>query len=314
MEPQLRRGRFESDDAFNICRGVQVTISPDGEWIMQHFSNSSANTRPEFTHCFYRKALISTRKGDKAFVMNTKLRSIVSAQWSPDSKRLAFGGSDRVYFYTTEGKFNTKFRVPDGSVCRVWWDDDTCLKVATQSGNLYECTVDKKNWIKETFCSTNAIRRHTKDDRVVFGNHFVTIAHVDKKTRELRVRIQSNFLAFNFKSIVITHLNDVAVSRNGDFVALATSEGMAVCGVGETSVTLYDEFLNCALCAVSPDGKSFVFVCKDNMLVAISDGSIRHCSTVMNVSELYFTDNKTYVAVLHNTQSHRVNLVRRTFT
>ena len=303
MEAAAKRGCIEDDQPFVIGRGAHVILSPNAQWVMQHHLL-------DLQEGVWRKAFVSTNQGKKATIVSTKLQTITSGEWSPDSECLAFGGQGKVYVLIKNRCM--KIRVPNGRVHQVWWANNTCLKVATQQKyiNTYEIVHHNKVICVE--------RKSFEMDRgsLVFGDNACVSATIHASS-SLFMQLKTD-CSFDSASVSgISQLNSLAVSRNGKVVIASAPEGLIVFNPkGKTPLVLCDEFQACNLCAISPSGNSYIFTSRNHVFGIANDVVVHNISfdPTLSFTALYFTSEKTYVVILQHRDDKTVKVARHTLS
>lgn len=313
MEPPAKRKNVVDDQPFTIGRGAQVVLSPDGKWVMQHFSKLyQQEPCPEAGK--FRNVYISTVQGKESAIFRTKLHSITSGAWSPDSRRLAFGGEGKVYIYIPGlGRRRIKIRVPNGRVHQVWWSSDVLLKVATKHGFISTYKIIFDHYVGLQSIEHIPISRGAP--ALAFGDGVAAAASFDKEKQVLTIQMKTNHSKHTFSSPDLSLLNHLALSHSGQTVVVTSPEGLFVLDPRkDTPFVLNEGFEACGLCAVSPSGNAFVFTSRNEIMGVVND-SVVHDLTFdpgFKFTDVYFTSEKTYVVVLHEWDGALTKVARQT--
>lgn len=314
MEQAQRRGRFaasddkDDDQPFKILPGARVTLSPNGEWVMQHFPYNTPSTICQFGSS--RKAYICTNRGQHATIMETQLHTINTAVWSPDSRRLVFGGQACVYVYVPATHRRMKVRIPWGDVYQIWWLEDKSFIVATRNGHIAACYVYDDHDTIAIHVHKHTIKRSKYPYRLAFGDGAIAVASREDET----IQVQNATGLHTFAPSGLSMLCDMAISRAGNCVIATAPEGVLICDtLNETSpMILNDEFKSCDMCAISPNGNTFAFTNKEYVFTVVGNEFrlVKKINPPLTVVQLYFTGDKVLVVVFRDSSDESVKVAR----
>lgn len=274
----------------------EVIVSPDGLWFLQHFKSDQEAPCVGRT----RKAFVLNKATSFSAIVDTRLKDITCAEWSPNNQQVAFGGSSYVYVFTSKDRRTAKFRVNGGSVCYIGWIDANTFRVGTTGGCIYEVQLSNDSRGEVELVRTfDGVPK--KALCVVAGNCAIACAYQHTK-ETLAIKLFTPHETSLFMADEASVITSMVLSKTGNRIVATSPEGIFLFKRGEKddeSNILMDDVLDCHLCAIAPDGIRYAFANEKILCGAMNDSIIfsRRINSGLRVAKMYFTDRQTLVVV-----------------